>query len=78
MSPEVAKRVVELFRKGCFWPFPSGVATLAVADGQASEQECGGGPGISVQTVGFRLRSIHEKLHVHSRSETFARALFET
>jgi DNA-binding CsgD family transcriptional regulator len=33
--------------------------------------------GISIHTVGFHLRSIYAKLHVHSRSGAIARALRE-
>jgi DNA-binding CsgD family transcriptional regulator len=31
--------------------------------------------GIGIHTVGFHLRSIYEKLHVHTRSQAVARAL---
>jgi len=31
--------------------------------------------GISIHTVGFYLRSIYGKLHVHTRAEAVARAL---
>jgi DNA-binding NarL/FixJ family response regulator len=80
MSPEVAKRVVELFRKSQT-PEPSAVsglfrrtATVAAADARALEQDCGAEIGINVHIV-FHLRSIYEKLHVHSRSEAVARTL---
>jgi DNA-binding CsgD family transcriptional regulator len=75
-------RVVELFRKAP--PRETGSASglspqetrllKLLTDGyhtKAAAAEM----GISVHTVTFHLRSIYEKLHVHSRSEAVARAL---
>jgi DNA-binding NarL/FixJ family response regulator len=82
MSPEVAKRVVELFRKSQT-PEPSAASGLSpqelrllqlLMDGHQNKTAAAE-LGISVHTVGFHLRSIYEKLHVHSRSEAVARAL---
>jgi len=32
---------------------------------------------VSLNTIGFHIRSIYQKLHVHSKSEAVARALRE-
>jgi DNA-binding NarL/FixJ family response regulator len=82
MSPEVAKRVVELFRKSQA-PEPATNSGLSPQELQLMKLLMDGHQnktaaaelGISVHTVGFHLRSIYEKLHVHSRSEAVARAL---
>jgi DNA-binding NarL/FixJ family response regulator len=81
MSPEVAIRVVELFRQTqTTEQVPVGLSPQEtrllklLAEGHQNKTAAAD-LGISVHTVSFHLRSIYEKLHVHSRSEAVARAL---
>jgi DNA-binding NarL/FixJ family response regulator len=81
MSPEVAMRVVELFRKTRAPEQPSARLTpqelrlLKLLTQGHQNKTAAAELGISVHTVSFHLRSIYEKLHVHSRSEAVVRAL---
>ncbi len=83
MSPEVAIRVVELFRRtqrpeqpaARLSPQESRLLKLLTEGHQ--NKTAAAELGISVHTVSFYLRSIYEKLQVHSRSEAVARALRE-
>jgi len=80
MSPEVAKRMVELFRRS---QVPAPAAGLSQQELRLLKLVMEGHQnktaavelGISPHTVNFHLRSIYEKLHVHSRSAAVARAL---
>ena len=80
MSPEVATRVVELFRKS---QAPAQTAGLSQQELRLLKLMMEGHQnktaaaelGISAHTVNFYLRSIYHKLHVHSRTEAVARAL---
>lgn len=83
MSPEVAIRVVHLFRKApvreAGWTSlsPQEVRLLKLFTEGHQNKTAAAQMGISVHTVSFHLRSIYEKLHVHTRSEAVARALRE-
>ena len=83
MSPEIARRVVRLFRD--FQPAPG--AELP-PDAQETEllkllaeghhkKTAAQAMGISVNTVSFHLKHIYEKLQVHSKTEAVAKALRE-
>ena len=81
MSPEVAKRVIALFREirpsdradYQLTPHETRLLRLLVEGHNyktaATELE------VTVHTVSFHLRSIYEKLQVHSKSEAVAKAL---
>lgn len=81
MSPEVAMRVVDLFRKapvreaGWVDLSPQEIRLLRLFTEGHQNKTAAAELGISIHTVSFHLRSIYEKLHVHTRSEAVARAL---
>jgi DNA-binding NarL/FixJ family response regulator len=80
MSPQVAIRVTELFRKTQTpEQFSAGLSAqelrlLKLLTQGHQNKTAAAEMGISVHTVSYYLRSIYEKLHVHSRSEAVARA----
>jgi DNA-binding NarL/FixJ family response regulator len=81
MSPEIARKVVDLFRKigpdrqaRCELT-PQQVRLLALlADGH-SYQSAASEMNVSINTVRGHIRVVYEKLHVHSRSAAVAEAL---
>jgi DNA-binding NarL/FixJ family response regulator len=81
MSPEVARRVVELFRK--FQPparvdyhlTPHELRLLGMLVDGHNYKTAAAELGVSVHAVSFHIRHVYEKLRVHSKSEAVARAL---
>lgn len=83
MSPHVARRVLEMFRKHA--PPPHADYDLTAREVEVLERlvegrgykEIADALFISVYTVRAHLRNIYEKLHVHSKSQAVAKALQE-
>jgi DNA-binding NarL/FixJ family response regulator len=83
MSPEVARRVVKLFRD--FHPPEQAEYRLTPQEQQLLKLMVDGhhyktaaqSMGISASTVSFHLKNIYAKLHVHSKTEAVAKALRE-
>ena len=81
MSPEVARRVIDLFRE---WRppvrathnlTPAEIELLKLLVEGHNYKTAAAELGISINTVSFHLRNIYEKLQVHSKSEAVAKAL---
>ena len=81
MSPEVARRVINLFRE--FRPTDRSPSHLTpqetellklIVDGH-SYKTAAARLGISTSTVSFHLQNVYNKLQVHSKSEAVAKAL---
>jgi DNA-binding NarL/FixJ family response regulator len=83
MSPEIARRVVTLFRQ--FRPRPRAACHLTPQETELLKLMVEGhhyktaamAMGISANTVSFHLKHIYEKLQVHSKTEAVAKALRE-
>jgi len=83
MSPEIARRVVEIFRK--FHPpekvgydlTPHEQRLLKLLVNGHSYRSAADELGASVNTIAFHIKNIYGKLQVHSKSQAVARALNE-
>jgi DNA-binding NarL/FixJ family response regulator len=83
MSPEVARRVVNLFRQ--FQPpeqaeyrlTPQEIELLRLIVNGHHYKTAAQEMGVTVSTVSFHLKNIYAKLQVHSKSEAVAKALRE-
>ncbi len=81
MSPEVARRVIEIFRdirppeRADHDLTPHELRLLKLLVEGHSYKTAASALSVSVKTVSFHLQRIYEKLHVHSKSEAVAKAL---
>jgi DNA-binding NarL/FixJ family response regulator len=83
MSPEVAQRVIQLFRDirppahadYHLTPHETRLLTLLM-DGH-NFNTAAAETGVSPRTVAWHMRRIYDKLHVHSKSEAVAKVLRE-
>jgi len=81
MSPEVARRVVHLFRtfqpptQASYELTPHETRILKLLVEGHNYKTAALELGVSVNTVSFHVRHIYEKLQVHSKSEAVAKAL---
>lgn len=81
MSPEVARRVMDLFRahrppeRADYQLTPHETRLLKMLVDGHNYKTAADEIGVSVHGISFHVRHIYEKLEVHSRSEAVAKAL---
>ena len=81
MSPEVARRVVELFRefrppeRAIYQLTPHELRLLGMLVDGHTYKTAAAELGVTVHAVSFHMRHVYEKLRVHSKSEAVAKAL---
>ncbi len=81
MSPEVARRVIELFREirppdySDYHLTPHETRLLKLLVEGHNYKTAAAELGVSVNTISFHMRRVYEKLQVHSKSEAVAKAL---
>jgi len=81
MSPEVARRVIGLFRElrpprtADYDLTPHEVRLLQLVAEGHSYKSAAAQLKVSAKTVSFHLQKIYEKLHVHSKSEAVSKGL---
>ena len=81
MSPEVARRVIKLFRqisppdKADYQLTPHELRLLKLLVEGHNYKTAATAQGVKVTTIAFHMRNIYEKLQVHSKSEAVAKAL---
>lgn len=81
MTPEIARQVVDLFRKSA--PPPTAAYKLTPAETRLlrllvdghSYKTAAHEMNVTIHAVSFHARNIYEKLQVHSKSEAVAKAL---
>jgi DNA-binding NarL/FixJ family response regulator len=81
MTPEVARRVISLFRKvrppqhAAHDLTPHEIRLLKLLVDGHNYKSAAAELGVTYHTVAFHLRNIYEKLQVHSKSEAVAKAM---
>ena len=81
MSPEVARRVIALFReirppdRADYHLTPHEIRLLQLLAEGHSYKSAAARVGVTGKTISFHLQRIYEKLQVHSKSEAVSKAL---